>query len=162
MAPHGGLIEPGTSLIARAIAGTDRSLYLFEGLRRGRKHGELHITSERFDEPGALRMTAEASGIVAVHGRADLQDGRLDGQTVWVGGRDAKGRKRVVAALQRAGFPAVVAMHALTGQAVDNICDRGLTGAGVQLELSRSLRQELEADALRHDAFARAVRDGSA
>ena len=32
LAPHGGTIEPETSLIAEAIAGRDYSYYLFEAL----------------------------------------------------------------------------------------------------------------------------------
>ena len=35
MAPHGGKIEKGTSELASAIAATDYSLYLFEGLLNG-------------------------------------------------------------------------------------------------------------------------------
>jgi phage replication-related protein YjqB (UPF0714/DUF867 family) len=34
IAPHGGKIEPGTSEIAKAIAGSDYNLYLFEGIKR--------------------------------------------------------------------------------------------------------------------------------
>lgn len=51
IAPHGGLIEPGTSELAAAIAANDHYFYSFEGLRRGRAHGDLHTTSHRFDEP---------------------------------------------------------------------------------------------------------------
>ncbi|RYG96563.1 MAG: replication protein, partial [Alphaproteobacteria bacterium] len=61
LAPHGGCIEPTTSLIAAAIAGDDYSLYCFEGLRRGRPHGDLHLTSDRFDEPRARRLVSGAS-----------------------------------------------------------------------------------------------------
>lgn len=50
IAPHGGWIEPGTSEIGAAVAGDDCNLYCFEGLRN-RPHGDLHITSHRFDEP---------------------------------------------------------------------------------------------------------------
>ena len=35
IAPHGGKIEPGTSEIARKIAGADYSFYSFEGRRSG-------------------------------------------------------------------------------------------------------------------------------
>ncbi|SFD31279.1 Protein of unknown function [Tropicimonas isoalkanivorans] len=50
LAPHGGWIEPDTSEIATAIAGSDISFYAFEALRIG-PHGQFHITSHRFDEP---------------------------------------------------------------------------------------------------------------
>ena len=55
IAPHGGTIEPETSLIAEAIAGRDHSYYLFEALKAG-AHGDFHITSHRFDEPQALEL----------------------------------------------------------------------------------------------------------
>ena len=35
LAPHGGWIEPGTSEIAEALAGTDLSFYAFEALKNG-------------------------------------------------------------------------------------------------------------------------------
>lgn len=47
VAPHGGEIEPHTSIIARTIAGQTLSLYLFEGLRPHRDHCELHINLEK-------------------------------------------------------------------------------------------------------------------
>ena len=79
IAPHGGRIEPGTSEIAGAVAGNDLSLYSFEGIRRGRAHGELHITSPRFDEPQALGLVAAVETAIAIHGRADTKD-----PAVWV------------------------------------------------------------------------------
>jgi phage replication-related protein YjqB (UPF0714/DUF867 family) len=50
MAPHGGGIEPGTTEIARGVAGTDHTFYAFEGLKPGGNQ-DLHITSTNFDEP---------------------------------------------------------------------------------------------------------------
>ena len=47
IAPHGGFIEPGSSYIARAVAGSQLNLYDFQGLRR-RRAQELHVTSTRF------------------------------------------------------------------------------------------------------------------
>ncbi|EHS52160.1 protein of unknown function DUF867, partial [Rhizobium sp. PDO1-076] len=56
IAPHGGHIEPGTSELAQAIAGEDLSMYIFSGLRPGRHHRELHITSTNFDEKRCLDL----------------------------------------------------------------------------------------------------------
>lgn len=67
IAPHGGRIEPGTSEIAAAIAGSVHSLYCFEGLRK-RPHGDLHIKSARFDEPECLGLIKRCKFVVAVHG----------------------------------------------------------------------------------------------
>ena len=58
IAPHGGGIENGTSELARAIAASDFSLYLFEGLRRSRNYTALHLTSRCFDEPQCLGLIA--------------------------------------------------------------------------------------------------------
>ena len=67
IAPHGGMIEPGTSDIAAAIAGNDYGLYCFEGLR-DRPHRDLHITSANFREPKCVELVAGCDLVVAVHG----------------------------------------------------------------------------------------------
>ncbi|MFA1628164.1 poly-gamma-glutamate hydrolase family protein [Rhizobium mongolense] len=54
IAPHGGKIERGTSELARAVAGTELSYYLFEGLKpKGNR--DLHVTSSNFNEPQSVR-----------------------------------------------------------------------------------------------------------
>jgi phage replication-related protein YjqB (UPF0714/DUF867 family) len=154
IAPHGGRIEPGTLEIAAAIAGDTLSFYAFEALRGAGKRGNLHITSTRFDEPHALALVGEAQKVVAIHGRAD--DG--DPLTVSVGGRDTALRDEIVAALTAAGFDAaVVTQGSLAGRDSANICNRGATGAGVQLELSRALRTQLTTEPGRLGAFSDAV-----
>ncbi len=155
VAPHGGHIEPHTSEIAAAIAGEDFSIYLFEGLRPGRHHRELHITSERFDEPQALALVEACETALGVHGRADVGDG----DTVWVGGLDFARRDRIVAALIEAGFAAVARQpgQSLAGAARNNICNRCKTRKGVQLEIPRALRDRLGGDADLMTTFAGAV-----
>ena len=144
MAPHGGHIEPGTSKIASFIAGSDFSTYHFDGLRTGRKHCELHITSNKFDEPRALCVVAKSSVVLAVHGRADTQNGVPDKDTVWVGGLDERLGSMIVRKLIDGGFKAaVVKSGPLAGQDRDNICNRGKKSRGVQLELPRDLRNRL-------------------
>jgi hypothetical protein len=44
VAPHGGLIEIGTSEIAAAVAGDDYNLFSFEGLKPYGANRDLHIT----------------------------------------------------------------------------------------------------------------------
>jgi phage replication-related protein YjqB (UPF0714/DUF867 family) len=154
VAPHGGWIEPGSSRIAMAIAREDYSVYCFEGLIQGRPHGDLHITSTRFDEPRALALVEASETAVAVHGRADLGDP----QTVWMGGRDFDFRDAIGEALEAAGFPAATSSHPLPGRQRKNICNRGTSGAGVQLEIPRTLRDQLVADKARLASFADAVR----
>jgi phage replication-related protein YjqB (UPF0714/DUF867 family) len=134
VAPHGGNIEPGTSEIALAIAGSDLSCYLFEGLKYyGNK--VLHITSSRFDEPRCLAMLASAQTVLTVHGESG------DSQNTFVGGLDRQLRDRVAATLKLHGFR--VAQHAnpsLQGVHPRNICNLGQSACGVQLEIARGLR----------------------
>lgn len=151
VAPHGGSIEPETSLIAEAIAGDDYSFYAFEALKRG-AHGDYHITSHLFDEPTALDLVSRSVTAVAIHGRKD--DGT---DTVWMGGRATALRDAIGTSLRDAGFEAEP-NTTLPGVHETNICNRTPSGAGVQLELSRSLRRCLKREPDKLDMFARAVR----
>ena len=151
LAPHGGMIEPETASIARAVAGDDLSFYLFEALHAG-AHGDYHITSHRFDEPRALALVAGADTSIAIHGRKD--DGT---DTVWLGGRDEIQRDAVGDALRAAGFGAAL-NTALPGVHPSNICNRTRSGTGVQLELPRSLRRNLAEDGAMMARFSTALR----
>jgi phage replication-related protein YjqB (UPF0714/DUF867 family) len=118
IAPHGGLIEPGTSELARAVAGEDYSLYCFEGLRR-RPHRDLHITSARFDEPRGLKIIQRCDLVVALHG-LDGIDARIA-----IGGRHHALRQQICTHLQYTGFDAQIMItgpHA--GMEANNICNR--------------------------------------
>lgn len=90
IAPHGGGIERYTSEIARAIAGDDLNLYVFEGIRCSQNYAALHLTSHRFDEPRCLELLSNCDHVVAIHGC----DG--EAQQALVGGLDG-GLKAVVA-----------------------------------------------------------------
>ncbi|MDD9722067.1 poly-gamma-glutamate hydrolase family protein [Sulfitobacter sp. PR48] len=151
LAPHGGWIEPDTSEIAKAIAGSDISFYAFEALRNG-PHGHFHITSHRFDEPEAVSLVGRCWTAVAIHGR------RNEGaDAVWLGGRATKLRDAVGDSLRAAGFKAEL-NERLPGLEGTNICNRTRAGEGVQLEISRRLRSQLVADANLLQSFCEAVR----
>jgi phage replication-related protein YjqB (UPF0714/DUF867 family) len=70
--PHGGGIEPGTSEVARAIAGTNYSYYLFNGLKETGNQS-LHITSSNFDEPSCRALLSSARIVIAVHAANDYE-----------------------------------------------------------------------------------------
>lgn len=154
-APHGGTIELGTSEIAISIAGDDFSLYRFEGLIPNRPHTDLHIESHLFDEPHGLRMAGAADVVVGVHGRKD----NGDAESVWLGGLDYPLRDAIGKALRDAGFRVLTTGHRLPGEEPTNICNRGRHGVGVQLEVPRTLRNQLVVDPERLASFSRAVRD---
>ena len=139
MAPHGGRIEPGTSEIARSIAFKHLSLYLFEGIRPGLKHHELHVTSHKYDEPQALEAVRRSKRVLAIHGRAD----KGDIHTIWIGGRDTSAHEVVLSRLQSVGFKCQIQGGSLAGKHPNNICNRGTSARGVQLEIPRSLRDDL-------------------
>jgi len=143
MAPHGGGIEPGTGDIADALAGGEHALYCFKGLKKSGNRG-LHLTSIRFNEPLALQMLGRARQVLTVHGCRDTAP------AVWVGGRDLPGGESIIAALKGIDIPADRCSDpALRGLQPDNVCNRGSSRAGLQLEISRGLREMLFADLLR-------------
>jgi phage replication-related protein YjqB (UPF0714/DUF867 family) len=132
MAPHGGGIEPGTSEVARAVAEPHHSFYHLDGLKR-KGNGRLHITSTLFDEPAALEMARRSWKVITIHG--------CDGTnpTAYLGGLDEDLRVRVATVLRSRGFSA--APHPVfRGDQKENLCNRGSSGAGLQLELSEALR----------------------
>jgi phage replication-related protein YjqB (UPF0714/DUF867 family) len=139
VAPHGGGIEPGTSEIADAIADETFSFYTFEGIK-SQGNADLHITSTHFDEPMCLTVLANTEVVVTIHG----EESDDEGAGVFVGGLDQPLGDRIRDELSDAGFDA--SRHPdpdLQGIEACNIVNRGLSGAGVQLELSRSVRQTM-------------------
>jgi len=137
-----------------AIARDDYSFYAFEGLRPCRYHGHLHITSTHFDEPQGLALICAADTAIAVHGRVDGDDPR----TVWAGGRADALRDAIASSLVASGFQAASSDRALAGRQLANICNRGTAGAGVQIEIPRTLRDKLKRDQAILTLFSDAVR----
>jgi phage replication-related protein YjqB (UPF0714/DUF867 family) len=152
IAPHGGKIEPMTAKIAEAIAGTDFSLYAFEGLKSD-GNGVLHIESHLFDEPRALQAAEKADIVVTIHGQIDQDDG-----FVMVGGLDDSLRSEIIQELGVAGFQTRPPTEGLMGTDPQNICNRGKLNQGVQLEVSRKVRDLLRNDRDRLRVFAEAIR----
>lgn len=139
VAPHGGGIEPGTSEIADDLAALEWSYYAFEGMKAS-GNSDLHITSTRFDEPMCLTLAGQSTVVVTIHG----EHSDADGDGVFIGGLDAKLGRRLGVALRAKGF--AVGRHPdprLQGLEPNNVCNRGASGEGVQLELSRTVRREM-------------------
>jgi phage replication-related protein YjqB (UPF0714/DUF867 family) len=147
MAPHGGKIEPRTSDLARQIAGENYNLYCFEGLKK-KNNIRLHITSHRFDEPGAVKLAAKSETVIAVHactGTAGL---------VHIGGLNKDLGSMIAGELQERGIGVSKDHPRFQGSNPANICNRGTSGMGVQLEVTRDLRDDLQ----KVKVIARAVR----
>ena len=152
VAPHGGKIEPTTTEIAEAIAGDDYSFYSFEGLKAN-GNGVFHIESHIFDEPRALNMVKEFDIVVTVHGQID-QNHRF----VMVGGLDKGLRLEVMHQLEVSGIETRLPVERLSGTDPNNICNRGRSKGGVQLEISRQLRDALRRDGDSLQSFADTIR----
>lgn len=154
MAPHGGKIEPATSEIAEAIAGMDYSFYTFEGLKAD-GNSVLHIESHLFDEFCALQAVEKADIVVTVHGQIDQRD-----EFVMVGGLNDGLRSEIERQLEAAGFKTRPPTEGLLGTDRMNICNRGKLKQGVQLEISRKVRDVLRANRDPLQTFGNAVRKG--
>jgi phage replication-related protein YjqB (UPF0714/DUF867 family) len=149
IAPHGGGIEQYTSDIARAIAGADFNLYLFEGIRLAGNYAALHLTSHKFDEPRCLELLSNCDHVVAIHGC------RGEEQQALVGGLDGPLKACVAQAIAELGVDTLLQGHQFPAIEPRNICNRGRRGVGVQIEMTMALRRQGPRDAI--SAAVRAV-----
>ena len=137
MAPHGGGIEPGTVDIADLLAGNDYTFYAFKGLKKaGNKI--LHINSNTFDEALGLKTSQNALITISIHGSKNKKE------MVHIGGKNHELKQKIRHALRTAGFEAEICdVPGLRGIKPLNICNRCKSGKGVQLEISRGLREKM-------------------
>lgn len=149
IAPHGSRIEPNTARIARQIAGNQYNCYCFEGLKPS-NNKVLHITSHRFDEPKAIDLISASDIVVTIHACRDKQD------IVYIGGLFRDLGREIKMQLTDAHIPA--AEHkTYKGVHPDNICNRSRIKKGVQLEISRSIRDNPDKSAVVAKAVRRAL-----
>lgn len=133
IAPHGGSIEPGTSELAWAVAGTELNIATFDG-QKSSCNKVLHITSTRFDEPRCLDVVTKSEFVLAIHGESCPEP------IIYVGGLDDIVACEIRGALDSGCFATDV-NPALPGKCPQNVCNKGIRKRGVQLELSRGVRE---------------------
>ena len=141
IAPHGGKIESYTSQITQWIAAEDFAWYFFEGLN-DLHNRRLHITSHNFDEPTVLQALHEAHTVMTIHGLKNSID-----EFLMVGGLDTTFGSELRVKLQHQGFIVRESKQRYSGIRATNICNRGWSGKGVQLEISFALRKRIIEDA---------------
>ena len=133
---HGGAIEPGTSEIADAIAGSEHTFYTFEGIKETGNRS-LHITSTVFNEPIGLEIVRQSEIILSIHGCHEEE------AIVYIGGMDVELRKRIRHQLNQEGFNALDDITKYPGRNPANICNICGRRMGIQLEISRGMRTQL-------------------
>jgi phage replication-related protein YjqB (UPF0714/DUF867 family) len=153
MAIHGGKIERGTTEIAYLIAGADYSFYSFMGVKsRGNKN--LHIVSQLFDEPRGKALVESAEIAVSIHGYNDSNS-----EFVMLGGLHEEIIQALNAELIEAGYDVRFPNSGLAGVSAGNICNQSRGGKGVQVEISRKLRERFIDQTASAQAFADKVRE---
>lgn len=145
---HGWQIEPGTENVVRAIAGSDISSYLFLG-----SDSTQHITSHNFDESSCIDLLSRSKKTISIHGKKGSDE------FVILGGLDTELISKAEQALQESGFKVIPTTDTVAGIEPSNICNKGSSGKGLQIEMSRELRDSLVQDQSRMMTFAQIIRN---
>ena len=136
-APHGGGIEQGTSEIALSISDGIHKCYCFEGIKAKENYKILHITSTNFDEPKCIAMCQNSNTVVTIHGTKD------NNEKIFIGGLHIPLKSAIITKLCSEGFNAVDDTTGHSGQDIRNLCNKGITNKGVQIEISKGLRKKM-------------------
>ncbi|MBX9725347.1 MAG: poly-gamma-glutamate hydrolase family protein, partial [Candidatus Obscuribacterales bacterium] len=122
-------IEPGSSYIARAVAGSQLNLYDFQGLRR-RRPQELHVTSTRFRDRRLNDLLLHTRIALSIHSMGEQGSGEI-----WIGGLNLELKQRVCDQLSLSGFVVNGDSPRYRGVHPANIVNLA-SEHGVQIELS--------------------------
>ncbi|MFJ3532161.1 poly-gamma-glutamate hydrolase family protein [Streptomyces sp. NPDC090132] len=135
IAIHGGAIEyPTTQLADYCATALNSSFYSLQGVISS-SNSALHISSNCFDEPGVSQVLRTAEWTVSWHGTSG------SAVTTYLGGLDTELGTAIRERLAGAGFDVSPPPPEIDGRNPLNIANRNLRGQGVQLELSRGLRE---------------------
>ena len=151
IAIHGGNIEFVTTKIAKAISAESHSFYSLVGLKK-EQNRDLHITSTNFDEPKCINLINKCQTVISVHGKAGAD------KHLMVGGLNQDLIRMISSSLKAAGYKVLETSQKLSGILPQNVCNRCLSRKGIQLEISRGLRDSLAADNVELSRFCEAVR----
>jgi phage replication-related protein YjqB (UPF0714/DUF867 family) len=130
IAIHGGNIEPGTGEVARALVGGDFPVYINKEVP--------HITSSEFQNKKLDELLKKVDVVISIHGQHDTEEA-----FTMVGGLHKELVSKISESLLVAGFEVKNPPENLDGDNPKNVCNRGLSGKGVQLEISRLQRDQL-------------------
>ena len=90
------------------------------------------------DVPEAVKITLAVQTVITIHGCHG------EASVVHVGGRHSELKSQIRQSLCRAGFNAQISIKsALRGENPENLCNRCISGRGVQLEITKGLRKTM-------------------
>lgn len=136
ISPHGGFIEPGTSALAHAVAGSMHNLFDFQGLQQDNPQ-DLHVTATKFRDPILDNLLRRSRAAVAIHG---MHDQGL--KAIWLGGLNQGFKLLVLKSLQSCAFPVDANSPRYRGTSAHNVVNQPRFH-GVQLEISNELFADL-------------------
>lgn len=136
IAPHGGLIEAGTSALVASVAAGDYNLFDFQGLQVNNAQ-ELHVSSTRFREPRLNRLLDRSQVALSIH-----KMGPQGEPVIWLGGLNRELKEIVLRNLRESGFAVNPDSPLYRGESKNNIVNLASL-RGVQLELSDELMEQL-------------------
>jgi len=166
VAPHGGLIEGGTSEIADGIVDGRLNGYFFNGLTykstfdqlyKGREGGtarRMHLKSTRPQGERLDEALDHAELVVGVHGWW------VPSEDLYIGGTQRQVMEALHASLRTEGFSARYATESgfdIRGIHPKNFINRNQQG--VQIELCYGLRKKLKTDAAALELFSKTIRE---
>lgn len=135
LAIHGGGIEPATTELASMIADEgEYNYFTFEGIR-SKGNQELHVTSTHYDNEDAMNLVTESNQVIAIHGCEGEE------KIAYVGGKDERLKSSIIEQLNNIGIKAKEATSHISGQQDNNIVNCTVSGMGIQIELTTSLRK---------------------
>ncbi|MFI7014157.1 poly-gamma-glutamate hydrolase family protein [Streptomyces sp. NPDC050164] len=141
IAIHGGGIEAGSGEMAREVGTNLMDHYEFAGIKPS-GNWDLHITSTNFDEPNCVALVGGSRRTLSFHGYT----GTTGVAETAIGGLDTEMVAAVTERLETAGFTVITAPSEIAGTDPSNICNENTRSAGVQLEMSRALRESFFPD----------------
>lgn len=141
IAIHGGAMEPPTSQLAAYCAGTTGAYYSFEALS-DLTAATLALPATTFDEPFCQVNVANSTRAVSFRG---VEDQRENEEVAYLSGLDDVLVALVSQELAAAGFVVDTPPLRFEGSDPQNIVNRTRLRAGVQIDLTRSLRKSFYA-----------------
>ncbi|MFT4077094.1 MAG: poly-gamma-glutamate hydrolase family protein [Asticcacaulis sp.] len=157
VAQYGGLEEPGTDICAQKIAGDTLSVHTLAS-RHNRTAAGSDLTGRPVhNRPEGIALVESCQTALTIRGRYTAQE---MGSDISIDGLDKALASSVAHALCHAEFEVRILNLPSRAKHADNLCNRGLRGRGIELDLSHDLRERLMADPGLMGQFAAAVRSG--